>query len=181
VARRLLALAVAGLLGAGALSACSGGGSDDSTSSSTTTKSGSTLPSTGDGRVTIGDAKIPASFPKRDVPLPDDATLKAVVSSQDGKRRFFSLTYSVRGSDLKDAAAAYKAALTDAGYRIEASSTVTVPGDSFSAFTARGEDWDVIVYGGGTGSNGALSLQVTPHDPSADAPGSGAGSGSETG
>jgi hypothetical protein len=180
VPRRLLALTVAGLLGAGALGACSGGGSDDSTSS-TTTKSGTTLPSTGDGGVTIGDAKLPASFPKRDVPRPGDATLRAVVSSKDGKRRFYSLTYSVQGGDLKTAAAAYKADLTDAGYRIEESSSVTAPGESFSAFTARGEDWDVIVYGGGTGNNGALSLQVTPHDTGADVPGSGAGSGSQTG
>ena len=44
---------------------------------------------------------------------------------------------------------------------------------SFSAFTAVGEDWDVIVYSGGdTDADGALSLQVTTHDPSNDLPGS---------
>jgi hypothetical protein len=180
VPRRILALTVAGLLGAGALTACSGGGSDDSTSS-TTTKSGSTLPATGDGSVTIGDAKLPASFPKRDVPLPDGATLKAVVSGQDGKRRFYSLTYSVKGSELGTAATAYKADLTDAGFRVEASSSVGGADASFNAFTARGDDWDVIVYGGGSGGDGALSLQVTPHDASTDVPGSGSGSGSQTG
>jgi hypothetical protein len=180
VPRRLLALTVAGLLGAGAVSACSGGGGDDSTSS-TTTKSGSTLPRTGDGSVTIGDAKLPASFPKQDVPRPEPATLKAVVSGREGKRRYYSLTYSVRGSDLGTAASAYKADLTDAGFRIEASSSVGGSDASFSAFTARGDDWDVIVYGGGAGGDGALSLQVTPHDPSTDVPGSGAGSDAETG
>jgi hypothetical protein len=177
--RRLLALAVAGLLGAGATTACSGGGSDDSTSS-TTTKSGSTVPSTTDG-VTIGDTKLPASFPKRDVPLPEGGTLKAVVSGQQGKRRYYSLTFSVRGADLKATATAYKAELTDAGYRIETSSSVGGSDASFSAFTARGDDWDVIVYGGGAGGDGALSLQVTPHDPSTDVPGGGSGSGAETG
>jgi hypothetical protein len=181
VPRRLLALTFAGLLGAGALGACSDGGGDDSTSS-TTTKSGTTTPGVdADDGVTIGDAKLPATFPRKDVPLPEGATLKAVVSGKQGKRRYYSLTYSVRGSDLGTAATAYKKRLTDAGYRIETSSSVGVPDESFSAFTARGDDWDVIVYGGGTGSDGALSLQVTPHDPSTDVPGSGSGAGSETG
>jgi hypothetical protein len=180
VGRRLLALTVVGLLGAGVLTACSSGG-DDSTSS-TTTKSDSTVPGVelGDG-VTIGDAKIPASFPRDDVPLPEGGTLKAVVSGKQGKRRYYSLTYSVNGKDLATAATAYKARLTDAGYRIEASSSAGDAAASFSAFTARGKRWDVIVYGGGSGGDGALSLQVTPHDASADVPGSGGSSGSQTG
>jgi hypothetical protein len=180
VPRRLLALTVAGLLGAGVLTACSSGG-DDSTSS-TTTKAGSTVPSGGDGDgVTIGDTKIPASFPRDDVPLPQGGTLKAVVSGKQGTRRYYSLTYSVNGKDLGTAASAYKARLTDADYRIETSSSVGGADASFSAFTARGEDWDVIVYGGGSGGDGALSLQVTPHDASTDVPGSSGGSGAETG
>jgi hypothetical protein len=178
VPRRLLALTVAGLLGAAALTACSSGG-DDSTSS-TTTKAGSTVPSGGDG-VTIGDAKIPASFPRDDVPLPEGGTLKAVVSGKQGTRRYYSLTYSVNGKDLGTAASAYKARLTKADYRIETSSSVGGADASFSAFTARGKDWDVIVYGGGSGGDGALSLQVTPHDASTDVPGSSGGSGAETG
>jgi hypothetical protein len=174
-------MAFAGLLGAGVLTACSGGG-DDSGSSTTTTKSGSAVPGgdAGDG-VTIGDAKIPASFPRADVPLPEGATLKAVVSGKRGKRRYYSLTYSVNGKDLATAAGAYKARLTDAGYRIEASSSAGAAAAAFSAFTARGKQWDVIVYGGGTGGDGALSLQVTPHDATTDVPGSSGGTGAETG
>jgi hypothetical protein len=178
VSRRLLALTCAGLLGAGVLAGCSGG--DDDSTSSTTTKSGSTLPATGDDDVTIGDAKIPASFPRDDVPLPA-GSLEAVVSGGKGKARYYSITYSVRGRDLASAASAYKERLTDAGFRVEASSSTGEAAAAFSAFTARGEDWDVIVYGGGTGDDGALSLQVTRHDPSTDVPGSGDGSGAETG
>lgn len=177
--RRPLALVFAGLLGAGVLAACSGGGSDGSTSS-TTTKPGSTLPLSGDNGVTIGDAKIPASFPRDDVPLPEGGTLEAVVSGKQGKG-YYSLTYSVNGKDLAAAARDYKQRLTDAGFRIEASSSAGAAAATFSAFTARGERWDVIVYGGGAGSDGALSLQVTPHDPSSDVPGSGGGSDAETG
>jgi hypothetical protein len=179
VRRRPLALIFAGLLGAGALTACSGGG-DDSTSA-TTTKSGSTVPGSGGNGVTIGDAKIPASFPRDDVPLPEGGALEAVVTGTQGKGRYYSLTYSVNGKDLATAARAYKDRLTDAGYRIEASSSAGAAAASFSAFTARGEAWDVIVYGGGSGADGALSLQVTPHDAGADVPGSNGGSGAETG
>src|SRR3954471_19841332 len=176
--RRLLALTFAGLLGVGALAACSGGGSGDESTSSSTTKSGSTVPDgSGDGG-TIGGTKIPRSFPRDDVPLPKGGTLKAVVSGKQGKRRYYSLTYSVSGKDLGTAAIAYKARLADADYRIEASSSVAGADASFSAFTARGDDWDVIVYGGGTGGDGALSLQVTPHDATTDVPGGSGGSGS---
>jgi hypothetical protein len=115
------------------------------------------------------------------VPLPEGATLRAVVSNTQGKRRFYSLTYSVNGKDLATAAPAYKARRTDAKYRIEASSSAGDAAASFSAFTARGKHWDVIVYGGGAGSAAALSLQVTPHDASTDVPGGSGGSGSETG
>jgi hypothetical protein len=181
VPRRLVALIFAGLLGAGALTACSGG-SDDSGSSTTSTKTGSTVPGVGEGDgVKIGDTKIPSSFPRDDVPLPEGATLKAVVSGKQGKRRYYSLTYSVNGKDLGTAAGAYKARLGDAGYRIETSSSVGGADATFSAFTARGKHWDVIVYGGGAGSAAALSLQVTPHDASTDVPGGSGGSGSETG
>ncbi len=180
--RRLLALTFAGLLGAGVLTACSGGGDDSGSSTSTTVKSGTTVPGVdeGDG-VKIGDTKIPASFPRADVPLPEGATLKAVVSGKQGKRRYYSLTYSVNGKDLATAATAYKARLIDAKYRIEASSSAGAAAATFSAFTARGGDWDVIVYGGGAGNDGALSLQVTPHDASTDVPGSSGGSDAQTG
>jgi hypothetical protein len=182
VRRRLLALTFAGLLGAGVLVACSGGGSSDDSTSPTTTKSGSTVPGgSGDDGVTIGDAKIPAAFPRGDVPLPEGGTLKAVVSGKQGKRPYYSLTYSVSGKNLDRAATAYKARLADKGYRIEASSSVGGADASFSAFTARGKKWDVIVYGGGAGGDGALSLQVTPHDSTTNVPGGSGGSGSQTG
>jgi hypothetical protein len=170
--RRLLAPAVAVLLTGGLLAGC---GSDASNTSSKVDvqKNGDELTAkSGDDSFSIGDAQLPKSFPSDAVPRPDGVVLKAAVSGKQEGKQYFSLTYAVKGGDLKSAASDYKAALKDDGYAIEASSSVGGSSGSFSAFTAIGEDWDVIVYGGGVGGDGALSLQVTSHDPKKDLPGS---------
>jgi hypothetical protein len=170
--RRFLASAVGVLLVGGLLAGCSSDGSDTSSKVSVKKKGDELTAKSGDDSFSIGDAQVPKSFPSDDVPLPEGGALKAAVSGKEEGSKYFSLTYAVKGGDLKSAASDYKGALKDAGYAIEASSSVGGSSGSFSAFTAIGKDWDVIVYGGGVGGNGALSLQVTSHDPKKDLPGS---------
>lgn len=127
----------------------------------------------GDNSFSIGDAQLPDDFPEDDIPLPESGALKAVVAGDRKGDEYFSLTYSVKGGNQKSVANDYKRALEDDGYTIEASSSIGGSNGSFTAFTAVGEDWDVIVYSGGdANAEGALSLQVTTHDPSKDLPGS---------
>jgi hypothetical protein len=179
---------VVGLLGVGLLAGCSGD-SDDGDASSGNRNGSAKVERDGDeltiqnddGSLSIGDAELPDHFPEDEVPLPEGADLKAVVAGGEGDERYYSLTYSVSGDDLEDAADAYRAALRAESYRIEASSSAGASAATFRAFTAVGEEWDVIVYGGGTGSDGALSLQVTPHEGGDDPPDADVGSGSRTG
>jgi hypothetical protein len=135
----------------------------------------------GDNSISVGTAELPDSFPTDDVPRPDDATLKAVVSGKEKGDEYYSLTYTVSGTALQAAAKDYKAKLQDRAYRIEASSSAGSSTAGFSAFTARGRDWDVVVYSGGSGSDGALSLQVTPHKASSDPTDAGDTGGATTG
>jgi len=167
----LLAFAVGVLLVGALLTGCGSDGSDTSSKVEVKKKGDELTAKSGDDSVSIGDAQLPKSFPSDAVPRPAGSALKAAVSGKQKGKEYFSLTYAVKGGDLKSAANDYKAALKDDGYAIEASSSVDTS-SSFTAFTAVGHDWDVIVYSGGTGADGALSLQVTSHDPKKDLPGS---------
>ncbi len=52
----------------------------------------------------------------------------------------------------------------------------------FSAYTAIGKHWDVVVYSGGSaGADSLLALQVTKHVPGNDPTGSGDLNGATTG
>jgi hypothetical protein len=160
--------AAAGALALGLLAGCSSGGSD-TTGKAKVDKDGKKLTVTdGDNSISVGTAELPDSFPSDDVPRPDDATLKAVVSGKQKGKKYYSLTYTVSGAPLQSAATEYKTKLEGRDYRIEASSSAGASTAGFSAFTARGTKWDVVVYAGGNGNDGALSLQVTPHDASSD-------------
>ena len=113
--------------------------------------------------------KLPDDFPSDEVPLPESGELKAVVSGKQKGDQYFSLTYSVHGGDLKSAAKDYKQALEDDGYTIESSSSIGGSSGSFSAFTAVGTDWDVIVYSGGYRTRTARCRSRSPtHDPKQD-------------
>lgn len=161
------------MLFTGALAGCGSDGSDSGRDVDVKRDGKEVTVESGDSSLSIGDAQLPDDFPEGDVPLPDSGALKAVVSGDRKDEEYFSLTYSVQGGELKSAASDYKQALEDDGYTIEASSSIGGSSGSFAAFTAVGEDWDVIVYSGGdANADGALSLQVTTHDPSKDLPGS---------
>lgn len=179
-ARRLVAGVVAGVLTVGIVTGCSSGGSDGAEPKAQ--RNEDELSAGGnDPALRIGNARLPKDFPSDEVPLPASGSLKAAVSGDEPKR-FYSLTYGVPGGDLNSAAADYRRALRDDGYRIEASSSVNTTDPTFSAYTAIGKQWDLVVYGGGTpGADGALSLQITEHDPDKDIPGAKADSGAETG
>jgi hypothetical protein len=182
--RRLVTTVAAGVLAAGLVAGCSSG-TDDAIKKATNGKvkvDGKKVTVTdGDNSISVGTAELPDSFPSDDVPRPDDATLKAVVSGKQKGDEYYSLTYTVSGATLQKAANDYKAKLQDRDYRIEASSSAGASTAGFSAFTARGKDWDVVVYAGGNGNDGAMSLQVTPHDASTDPTDAGDTGGATTG
>ncbi len=155
--RRLLVTAVAGVLAAGLVVGCSSG-TGDAIKKATDGKvkldqDGKKVTVTdGDNSISVGTAQLPDSFPTDEVPRPDDATLKAVVSGKYKGEEYYSLTYTVSGTTLQRAATDYKSKLEGRAYRIEASSSAGSSTEGFRAFTAHGKDWDVVVYSGGSGS-----------------------------
>jgi hypothetical protein len=179
--RRLLSATGAGVLAFGLLAWCSSGG--DAAGNVKVNKDKHQITATdGDNSISVGAATIPASFPNDDVPLPAGASLKAAIAAGKSGHRAYTLSYSVPGGDVAQAAKDYRDALTHAGYRIEKSASAGAAAAVFSAYTALGEQWDVIVYSGGaTGADALLALQVTPHDRSKDPVGSGDAGGATTG
>jgi hypothetical protein len=174
--RRVLAATTAGLLMLGALAACSSSGSGSISHGKVKVEKGNGKITVQDGNssISVGDAKLPKSFPTDNVPLPDGGALKAVVAGKDGGASYYSLTYAFAGKDLKTVASGYKRALQDHGFVIKQSAAVGGSAGSFAAYTAVGKNWDVVAYSGGSeGTDGAMSLQVTKHDPTKNvAPGS---------
>ena len=175
--RRLIIAGVAGLVTLGLSAGCSSG-SDGATKAgggSTTTTvepdGGAPVGRAGDRELSLGGNKLPAEFPKRAVPLPKDGTLQAAINYSKGKDASYSLSYGVASGDVAGAAKRYKNALEDDGYRIESSASAGAAAAVFSAYTAVGKRWDVVVYNGGgidpatRAPTSAIALQVTPHDP----------------
>ena len=112
----------------------------------------------------------------------NQAVLKAAIAAGKSGHRAFTLSYSIPGGNVASAAKDYRGALTHTGYRIETSASAGAAAAVFSAFTAVGTHWDVIVYSGGaTGADALLALQVTPHDPSKGPVGSGDAGNATTG
>ncbi len=166
--RRLVVATGAGVLTLGLLAGCSSGG--DSASNVKVDKGKKHVTVTdGDNSISVGAARLPASFPEDDVPLPKDGKLKASIVTGSSSRKAYTLSYAISDGDVAGAAKDYRGALTDAGYRIQASASAGAAAAVFSAFTALGPHWDVVVYSGGSaGADALLALQVTPHDRSKD-------------
>ena len=172
--RRLLAAAAAGLLMLAVLAGCS---SDDTKSVDTgrakVEEDGDRVTvDDGDSAISVGGTELPDEFPKRDVPLPEGGTLQMVFANRKAGERSYTLSYGIDDGDVAGAANDYKAALIDDHYRIEASASAGAAAAVFSAYTAIGSEWDVIVYSGGsTATDAVLALQITPHRASNDLPG----------
>jgi hypothetical protein len=176
--RRLLVASGAAALSLGLLAACSSGGSAVSDVKVHRDKKHVTV-TDGDNSISVGAARIPADFPS-DVPLPAH-TLKAAIATGKSGGKAYTLSYAISDGNVAGAAKDYKGQLTKAGYRIEKSASAGAAASVFSAFTARGKHWDVVVYSGGTaGADALLALQVTRHDPSQDPTGGDSG-GATTG
>jgi hypothetical protein len=120
----------------------------------------------GEGTFSIGEeAELPDDFPEDDVPLPDGGSVRAAVSSEQGDRQVFSITYAIDG-DLASAADDYADQLADDGYEIDGQSSISSAGGNFTSFTAVGTEWDVRVFAAGGQDDAALSIQVSTHDAS---------------
>ena len=176
---------VVGLLAVTALGACGGGGSDAVSNAIDKATNGKVKVDKNGNQITIkdkngsgtfsagGGTELPKGFPKSDVPRPDNATLQAAISGDRSGKQYFALTYAVdKSDDLAKVADDYKSALDDAGFTVKDSMSFGGAGGGFSAFTAKGTDWDVSVFSGGGGGSkgqqGGLQIQVTTHDSSTD-------------
>lgn len=172
------------LLGVTTLAAC-GGGSDAVKTAIDKATNGKVKVDKNGNQITIkdkngggsmsfgGGTDLPKDFPKGDVPLPKNAKLQAAISGDQNGKQYFALTYVVdNNGDLAKVADDYKSALEDAGFKAEGSMDVGGKGGGFSAFTAKGTDWDVSVFssggGGSKGQQGGLQVSVTTHDSSTD-------------
>ncbi len=174
--RRVTAAGATGLLALAVLAGCSSGADGakkvDGSTTTTTEKHGDSLTDpAGDGSLGLGGNKLPAGFPKRAVPLPKAGTLQNAIDHSKGKDASFTLNYAIAGPDVVTAAKAYKAALEDAGYRIESSDSAGAAAAVFSVYTGVGKRWDIVVYSSdgtdlATGApTSGIALQVTTHDP----------------
>jgi hypothetical protein len=97
-------------------------------------------------------AQVPADFPA-EVPLPE-GTLTIAATSPEGE---FTLQFQVDGSPT-DAATAYERTLSDAGFTVDRSASVSDAG----GFTATGKGFEVTVLALGIGERTGLSLNVVP-------------------
>jgi hypothetical protein len=167
--RRLIAAGAAGLMALAVLAGCSSDsdGAVKAGDGTTTT----TAEKNGNSSLRLGGNTLPADFPKAAVPLPKDGTLQNAIDHSKGKDASYTLNYGVASGDVAGAAKRYKRALAEDGYRIEASDSAGAAAAVFSAFTAVGKRWDVIVYSSdgtdlatGAATSG-IALQATTHDP----------------
>ena len=176
--------AVLVLFGTGTLAAC-GGGSDAVSKAIDKATNGKVKVDKNGNQITIkdkngsgtfsagGGTELPKGFPKGDVPLPKNASLQAAISGDQNGKQYFALTYVVgKSDDLGTVADDYKSALEDAGFTADESMDFGGKSGGFSAFTAKGTDWDVSVFSSGSssgkGDQGGLQIQVTTHDASSD-------------
>ncbi|HEY7135318.1 MAG TPA: hypothetical protein VIB48_09645 [Acidimicrobiia bacterium] len=119
-------------------------------------------------QVNLGGSQLPSDFPKSDVPTPSGATLVASASNTENGKKVWLLTYTVKG-DTASVVSDYQKALTDAGYRVDNSTSAGGSGASYQAFTAVGTTYDVNVAGGAaTGQDAGFVVTVQPHDTSND-------------
>jgi hypothetical protein len=170
---RLLVTAAAGLLTLGVLAGCSSD-SKAGVGKVKVDKNGATSTVTGgQSAVGMGGNTLPPGFPRQAVPLPKDGMLQAVIASPKAGRQSYSLSYGLDAASVVGAAKRYKDALKAHNYRIESSASAGAAAVVFSAFTAVGPAWDVVVYSGGstetgsgTGFPASLGIQVTTHNAS---------------
>ncbi len=113
----------------------------------------------GDVDLDIGD--LPDGFPKDDVPVPKGDILSGV-SLGSGTEETWTVIFEV--GDLSGAAASYRDKLSGAGYKI--TDTFSTEDSSGSgevvSYTATGPKYLVNVFGGGGGSEDALTVVVSP-------------------
>jgi hypothetical protein len=168
--RKVIAMAVVGVLGVVGLAAC--GGDDDGSvsverdgTSVDVKKDGGKVTvksKDGDGSVSVGDdAEVPDNFPD-DVPLPEGGKVGLAAEGERDGKQYFSITYVVSEDDVDDAFSSYADALEDAGFDLGDRSSYSGGGGEFSSIQATSDDWEVVaVKVAGGNDDGGISIQVT--------------------
>lgn len=106
--------------------------------------------------------KVPDTFPAG-VPLPDGATVTFAASAEPGQPEFWRLDLE-SSDDTATMANAYRAALEDAGFRIDAFSVNGVGSSASVNGNATSDQWSVVVVGSDSDGDGkgGLGLSVRP-------------------
>lgn len=172
--RRFIAIGLIGFASVGTLAAC--GDSAEDKAKDILKDSGVNVDEN-NGKVTIeGDdgkgsvsfgagSDLPDGFPEDDVPLPEGGKIISAISSQDGDRETYVVTYQIDSDDADSAMSDYESTLEDAGFTIEGSTSFGSDQGSFSGFSAESSDWDVVVstVGSSEENEAVFSIGVSTH------------------
>lgn len=107
---------------------------------------------------------LPEDFPSDEVPLPAGGTVVAYVANDEDGARSFTLTVQVENAG--EAAAAHRAALEQAGYRLSEEFSASGDEGSFASYNARSADWDVSVLAASEPEGTGDTLVIAVADPS---------------
>lgn len=170
--RRFIAIGLIGLSSVGALAACGDSAEDKAKDilkdqGVNVDEDNGKVTIEGDGgSVSVGEgADLPDGFPEDDVPLPEGGEIVSAISSEDGDRESYIVTYQIDSEDAESAMTDYESMLEDDGFTISGSMSFGGDEGSFSGFSAERDDWDVVVTSAGSSDEdkAMFSIAVSTH------------------